>query len=84
MPIAYISMKPSPSREKYLSTMEKGNHLIKKYTKKKKHTAYIDVFHKMLTKDGKIMTDIFLSDNLHMNKKGYQIWQPIIEPYLIK
>lgn len=82
--IVYISMKPSPSREKYLPVMKKGNKLIKKFTKKKKNTAFADVYHHMLTKKGDIIKEIFLPDNLHMNKKGYQIWQPIIEPFLLK
>ncbi len=30
------------------------------------------------------MTDIFLEDNLHMNAKGYAIWQKEIFPYLSK
>jgi lysophospholipase L1-like esterase len=38
----------------------------------------------MLKADGTPMTDIFLEDNLHMNAKGYAIWQKIIEPYLLK
>jgi hypothetical protein len=38
----------------------------------------------MLTKEGDINASLFLSDSLHMNKKGYQLWQPIIEPYLNK
>lgn len=83
VPIAYVSMKPSPSREKYLPEMKKGNKLIKKFIRSKKHTAFIDVYRHMLTKDGKIIQEIFLSDNLHMNKKGYEIWQPIIKPYLL-
>ena len=83
VPIAYISMKPSPSREKYLETMQDGNKLIKKFIRKKKNTRFIDVYHAMLEKDGSIKKDIFLSDNLHMNAKGYAIWQPIIQPYLI-
>ena len=32
----------------------------------------------------KPMPDIFIQDNLHMNEKGYAIWQKIIEPYLLK
>jgi len=84
VPILYVSMKPSPSREKYFAKMEEGNRLIKKYCKKHKQTAFADVYHHMFDKDGKIMNDIFLSDKLHMNKKGYQIWQPIIEPCLVK
>ena len=84
VPIVYVSMKPSPSREKYFPEMTKGNKLIKKFAKKKRKTSYVDVYHKMFTKEGKIMEDIFLSDKLHMNKKGYQIWQPAIEPFLLK
>ena len=82
--IVYVSMKPSPSREKYLPIMIKGNSLIKKFIKKKKKTAFVDIYHHMFTKEGKMMTDIFLGDNLHMNKKGYAIWQPLIEPFLLK
>jgi len=83
VPIAYISMKPSPSREKYLETMQKGNELIKTFMEKQKKAAYIDVYHSMYGADGKMLTNIFLSDKLHMNAAGYQIWQGIIAPYLV-
>ena len=83
VPIAYISMKPSPSREKYLETMQKGNELIKSFMEKQKKAAYIDVYHSMYDADGKILTNIFLSDKLHMNAAGYKIWQGIIAPYLV-
>ncbi len=83
VPVAYISMKPSPSREKYLPTILDGNERIKQYLKKQKNTAYIDVYHSMFDADGKILTNIFLSDKLHMNAAGYQIWQGIIAPYLV-
>ena len=63
---------------------EAGNELIKTFLKKKKKTAFIDVYHSMLKEDGTPMTDIFIADNLHMNKKGYDIWQKIIAPYLLK
>ena len=76
-------MKPSPSREKYLPTILNGNERIKQYLEKQKNTAYIDVYHSMFDADGKILTNIFLSDKLHMNAAGYQIWQGIIAPYLV-
>lgn len=81
--VAYVSMKPSPSRQKLWPKMTKGNTLIKNYLKTKPRTAFIDVYHKMFNKDGKVMTDIFVEDNLHMNAKGYAIWQKVIEPYLL-
>jgi lysophospholipase L1-like esterase len=84
IPVAYISMKPSPSREKLWPKMVTGNTLIKKYLSRKKYTAFIDVYPAMFNADGTIMNDIFIADNLHMNAKGYAIWQKIIAPYLLK
>jgi lysophospholipase L1-like esterase len=84
VPIAFISMKPSPSREKYLATMQKGNALIKAFMEQQKRSSYIDVYSSMLDANGKILTHIFLSDKLHMNAEGYKIWQGVIAPYLVK
>lgn len=84
VPIAYISMKPSPSREKYLETMQKGNALIKSFMEQQKRSSYIDVYSSMLDANGKVLTHIFLSDKLHMNEEGYKIWQGVIAPYLVK
>ena len=84
VPIAYVSMKPSPSRIKLWPKMITGNALIKKYLVKQKRTMYIDVYNNMFNKDGTVMKDIFVEDNLHMNAKGYAIWQKIIKPYLLK
>lgn len=82
--IAFVSIKPSLSREKLMPEMANANSLIKKFLKDKKNAAFIDVFHAMLNKDGTPRKDIFLGDGLHMNAKGYAIWQKIIQPYLIK
>ena len=81
--ISYISMKPSPSREKYLETMQKSNRLIKTFMEQQKKSNYIDVYNSMLDDNGNILTHIFLSDKLHMNAEGYKIWQGIIAPYLV-
>ncbi|MCW3092563.1 MAG: hypothetical protein JWP81_3632 [Ferruginibacter sp.] len=83
VPVAYVSMKPSPSRQKFWPKMMEGNSMIRNYLKTKKNAAFIDVYHKMFNKDGTVMKDIFLEDNLHMNARGYAIWQKIIAPYLL-
>jgi lysophospholipase L1-like esterase len=82
--ITYVSMKPSPSRQRLWPKMIAGNTLIKKFLAKQKKTAFIDVYHKMFNADGTVMKDIFLEDNLHMNAKGYAIWQKAIAPFLLK
>ena len=82
--IAFVAIKPSPSRQQLMPKMQEANSLIKKYLKNRKNTAFIDVYHKMLNKDGTPIKDIFLEDELHMNAKGYAIWQKAIQPYLLK
>lgn len=82
IPLAYISIKPSPSREKYIPQMVEANQMIAKMVKKMKKVKFINTYNAMFNPDGTIMTDIFLKDNLHMNAKGYAIWQKIMEPYL--
>lgn len=80
--IAYISIKPSPSRAKYIPEMKEANALIKTLISQTKRASYINTADAMYHPDGTIMTDIFLKDNLHMNEKGYAIWRGIMEPYL--
>ena len=82
--ILFVSIKPSPSRARLKEKMEKANLLIQTYLSLQQHAAFADVYHKMLNPDGSVVTDIFLEDNLHMNAKGYAIWQKVIQPYLIK
>lgn len=84
VPVAYISMKPSPSRIHLMPKVLEANLSIKNFLKQKRKTDFIDVYYKMLTGDGKPMPEIFLGDSLHMNAKGYAIWQKLIEPILVK
>lgn len=83
-PLAYVSMKPSPSRAHLFSKYKEANGLIKALLEKDKQAVFIDVYSLMLNKDGSIMEDLFVEDRLHMNAKGYAIWKKAIAPYLKK
>jgi lysophospholipase L1-like esterase len=82
IPVVYISMKPSPTREREIPKMVEGNRIIQEFLKKKKRARFIDVYHLMLDADGKPRKELFIHDMLHMNKSGYAIWQKALEPYL--
>jgi lysophospholipase L1-like esterase len=84
VPIAFISIKPSPSRINLMPQMAATNQLIAYFLAQQTNAKYINVFDAMLQENMQPKSDIFLSDNLHMNEKGYQIWINIITPYLIK
>ncbi len=67
VPVLFLSLKPSPSRWQMRDKMMGANKLIKKYLRKKSNAAFVSVWNDMLGADGKPITDIFVSDNLHMN-----------------
>ncbi|CAF4071305.1 unnamed protein product [Rotaria sordida] len=82
LPIAFISLKPSPSRVHKLAIMNETNNLIREYIPSLTNVQYIDVFSPMLTSDNKPRAELFTSDNLHMNAEGYAIWTPLVKDYL--
>ena len=82
--IAFVSIKPSPSRQSIQPKVVQANTLIKFFLKSKKRAVFIDVYHAMLNTDGTMKKELFLEDDLHMNAKGYAIWQRIIQPSLLK
>lgn len=82
--ILFVSIKPSPSRAKFMPEMVRANGMIQKFLKRNQKTGYVDVYNKMLLADGSPMPNIFLGDKLHMNRSGYEIWKEAIQPYLKK
>lgn len=82
--IDFISMKPSPSRERFLPKLQAANQQIKDYIANQKRAAYIDIYPYMMHENGSPRKALFIEDMLHMNKYGYAIWQYAILPYLKK
>jgi lysophospholipase L1-like esterase len=82
--IVYVSIKPSPSRQKLMPRMEEVNDMVRNFMASYSHATFVDVYHAMLTPQGLPMDDLFIGDKLHMNEKGYKIWQQILLPYLDK
>lgn len=81
--IAFVSIKPSPSRAHLMPKMVEANGLIRSFLEQQKQTAFVDVYALMLDKNGKPMQDIFLADKLHMNSKGYEIWRKALLPVIL-
>lgn len=82
IPLVYISIKPSPSREQFLPMAKAANALIKDYIASQSNITFVDVFSLMLDKNGKPRKELFVEDMLHMNAQGYAIWRKAVAPYL--
>ncbi len=80
--IGYISISPNFARWKQVDKVKEANKLIQEYTLRDPRLFFIDTFTYMIGEDGLPKPDIFVSDGLHMNRKGYDIWKAVIRPYL--
>ncbi|WP_291118660.1 SGNH/GDSL hydrolase family protein [Hydrogenophaga sp.] len=80
--IAFVSIKPSPSRAGMLAAVRETNELIKAYSVTEPQLDFIDVFSSMLGADGQPRPELFLGDRLHLNAEGYALWQRIIALHL--
>ncbi len=78
--IAFVSIKPSPSRWRLKDKIVEANRQIAGM--KDDRLAFIDVFTPMLGPDGNPRQDLFEKDGLHPNEKAYKIWAARIRPYL--
>lgn len=83
VPIVYIGMKPSPSRDKFQQKCIDANRLISQFIKTQKNAVFVDVFTPMM-KDGKSRPELFVGDLLHMKPEGYAIWEKKVKPVLLK
>jgi len=82
VPVAYVSIKYSPSREQFWPQMKELNESIEAYLKTQKRAKFIDITKVMNDENGNVRTDIFKEDMLHMKPVGYRLWAKVMEPYL--
>ena len=81
-PLVFISIKPSPSRWKFQPVIVEANKQVKAFLDKQRFATFVNVYDAMLNTDGSLKPEIYVSDQLHMNEKGYAIWQKILLPVL--
>ncbi len=79
--IVLIAAKPSIARWNLKKNYKRLNRKFKRWSRKDAELHYADVWKPMLVR-GKVMTDLFIEDGLHMNAKGYEIWYTALKPFL--
>lgn len=80
--VILISPKPSIARWDLRKDYEALNRKMKRLAKKTDKVEFADVWNAMLDEKGNVFQDVFLEDNLHMNKKGYDIWAKVLSGFL--
>ncbi|MHB1034601.1 MAG: SGNH/GDSL hydrolase family protein [Pirellulales bacterium] len=80
--ILFLTIKPSQARWKLIDRIREANSLVREFIKTDERLIYVDVYQPLLGADGKPRDELFQSDGLHLNAKGYKLWASIVAPYL--
>lgn len=79
IPFYYISIKPSISRMEIIDQIVHTNAMIEEEIELKPgKNFFINVFDRMMGKDGRPVALYFQDDGLHLNRDGYIVWREVI------
>lgn len=84
IPIAIISVKPSPDREHLKAQIKSLNNKLSDLVQERRKSSFIDIHSAMLHSNGKIRPELYIEDQLHINGQGYEIWKQVIRHHIIK
>ncbi len=74
-----IAITPTKSRWKVWPEIKEVNSLIKAYCEKTENLYFIDTVPEFLDENGQPKPEWFVEDQLHLNAKGYEMWNRIIK-----
>lgn len=82
--VYYISITPSRARYAQLERVKQANRLIETYSESRPQLHFFDLQDIFLLENGKIREELFVTDGLHLNERGYALWTERIKPELLR
>lgn len=81
IPCYFISIKPSYNRWNIIESFKYANNLIEtEVIKLDSNWHFINIFNRMLDKNGYPVKEYYDHDGLHLSPAGYDLWKHIILP----
>jgi lysophospholipase L1-like esterase len=82
--IVLVGIKPSRARWSLWPEAQKANGLLADFCRSDNRLFFIDLGTPLLGPDGMPAADLFLKDQLHLNDRGYAVWNKALAPVLQK
>lgn len=83
-PVFWVEITPTPSRWNVWPQIYEANSRINEICKKQENTYFISTSSSFIGSDRLPMEKYFVSDNLHLNEQGYELWTQIIKKEIHK
>ncbi len=78
----FVTIKPSGRRWESWPEMHEANELIRTFSEKDDRLFFADLGTSLLDGEGKPDDGFFLDDRLHLNARGYAVWNKALLPIL--
>jgi lysophospholipase L1-like esterase len=78
-PVFWIAITPNRARWAVWPQVNEANNLIRKTCENRRNLYFIRTDYAFLNEKGEPREELFISDKLHLNSKGYEIWTGIIK-----
>ena len=78
IPLAFLSIKPSPSRQYLDEHIQRANALARDELTVRPAGRFIDVYPRMLDTDRRPRGELYADDGLHLSRLGYRVWAETI------
>lgn len=76
--VFFVSPAHAPCRQKYWKKMERYNQKVLDLSVRLTGLYHVDITNPMNDAQGKVRTDLFLDDRLHINEAGRELWTRLI------
>lgn len=76
--IVFVSIKPSIARWKLWPEMNDANRRIREYVQQDERLRFADIATPMLDVNDRPRPELFLDDGLHLNDRGYAVWNRVV------
>jgi lysophospholipase L1-like esterase len=81
IPIAFLSIKPSPARQYLDERIRRANALAREEIAARYEGRFIDVYPRMLDAAGRPRAELYAEDGLHLSRSGYRVWAATVMEY---
>ena len=72
IPVAIVSIKPSPARQAILTNIVQTNDMLQRLAKTRPNTDFINFYQDIIENAELSESDLFANDSLHLSQQGYK------------
>ena len=79
-----IETTPTPKRWNVWGEISKANDMLKRVCEQEENLYFISTRNKFIDENNLPIKSLFLNDELHLNREGYELWSRIIKSNLFE